>query len=359
MSLKNGFYKGSISVILVLGMLMMPLSGCSEKAVDSSNGSTEESTETIKLSFATYDPAQSGNTIYQQEWADKIKEATNGKVEITIYPGGTLAAATDILDAVKTGACDMGWVFTSFYPGQFPLTDIATLPMLGINSATQGTNMLWDLYENTDELKKEYDDFQMLMLYTNNPNIISTSDKPVQSMSDLKGMKLRCPAGAATDMVTAWGGTPILMGPGDMYQSIEKGVIEGCVFEYLGIGSYKLTEVLNNFTEMPINVGPFLVLMNKAKWDSLPEDVKTAISSVSNKETSLGAAKVFEDVAADVRKEIASNGGNLITVTEEAYNEFKKATVEYNSAWYGEHKTSEFDAEKYYEKALEAIEKNK
>jgi len=103
------------------------------------------------------------------------------------------------------------------------------------------------------------------MLYTNNPNIIATSDKPVQSLSDLKGLKLRSPAGASTDMVTAWGGTPILMGPGDMYQSIEKGVIEGCVFEYSGIGSFKLNEVLKNYTEMPIFVGPFMVLMNKEK----------------------------------------------------------------------------------------------
>lgn len=355
----NSFYKKSISVVLILSLIMLPLAGCGKKDIASSDDSSKDSSEIIKLSFATYDPVQSGNTIYQQEWAQKIKEATNGKVEITLYPGGTLAAATDILDAVKTGACDMGWVFTSFYPGQFPLTDIATLPMLGINSATQATNMLWDLYESTDELKKEYEDFQMLMLYTNNPNIIATSDKPVQSLSDLKGLKLRSPAGASTDMVTAWGGTPILMGPGDMYQSIEKGVIEGCVFEYSGIGSFKLNEVLKNYTEMPIFVGPFMVLMNKEKWDSLPEDVKTAISSLSNKETSLGAAKVFEDAAAKVRETIVSNGGNMITVTDEVYNEFKNAAAEYNSAWCDQHKTSEFDVETYYKKALESVEKNK
>ena len=180
-------------------MLIALLSGCG------GGGTEADGEEVIELSFSTHDPAQSPKTLYHEEWAKKINEVTDGRVKITVYPGATLADPTDVLDAIRTGAADMGWVFTSFYPDQFPLMDIVSLPMLGINSASQATNILIDLYEYSDALKEELSDFKMLMVHTNNPNFIATSKKPVYTLEDMKGLKLRATAGVATEMVTAWG----------------------------------------------------------------------------------------------------------------------------------------------------------
>lgn len=358
-------FKKGIVMVLILTMLMLTLSGCNKGAEPAPEQSPSEEVavekplEKIKLSLSTHDPAQSGNTNYQQQWAEKVKEATNGQVEITIYPGSALSAPTDVLDAIKTGVCDIGWVYTTFYQGQFPLTDVVGQPMLGINTASQATKVLWNLYESTEEFKKETEEFKMLMMFTNNSNIIATTKKPVLKKSDLTGMKLRSTAGTATDMVTAWGGTPTLMGPGDMYQAMEKGVIQGCVFEYSGIGSFKLNETLKHYTEVPIFVGPFYLLMNKAKWDSLPDNVKDAINSLTDLDVSVEAAKVFEADAERVRAQIVKDGGNMITLSDEAYKEFKKAADEYNNVWAQKHKTANFDAEEYLKRTIELVEKLK
>lgn len=68
-------------------------------------------------------------------------------MKITIHPSGSLAAAADVAEMVEAGAVDIGWVFTSFYPGQFSLTDVTTAPMIGFGDAVVTTNVLWDLYD--------------------------------------------------------------------------------------------------------------------------------------------------------------------------------------------------------------------
>ena len=311
----------------------------------------------FKLSLATYDPAQSANTQYQQQWADKVKKATNGRVEITIYPGGTLCAGPDTLDAVKTGVCDIGWIFTSFYPNQFPLIDVVTLPMMGINSPVQATNALWDLYNGEKAVRNELKDFQMLMLFTNNANLIGTSKKAVKTVADVKGLKLRCPTGAATSMVKAWGGNPIAMGPGDMYQAMQKGVIEGYVFEYAGIGNYALPEITKYYTEMNLFVGPFMLLMNKTKWDTLPADVKKQILSVSGRDTSIGAANCFVKDGEKTRATIMKKDGTIIKLTPDAYKSFKVAADAYNKDWVAAHKIANFNTAAYFKKAVALIKK--
>lgn len=312
-----------------------------------------------RLTLSTYDPAQSANTQYQEKWAQEVNKATNGEVEIQIFPGGTLSAAPDTLDAVKTGMCDIGWIFTSFYPNQFPFIDVVSLPMMDISSAELATNVLWDLYESESIIKEELKDFQMLMLFTNTPNLIGTSKKPVASLNDISGLKLRAPTGAATTLVKDWGANPIAMGPGDMYQAVQKGVIDGYVFEYAGIGNYAMNEVSQYYTEMNIFVGPFMLLMNKGKWDSLPKEVQDQILSVSGRETSLGAATCFTDDAMKTREKIISNGGTIVELTPEAYAEFKVAADKYNAEWVANHQAEGVDASAFFNKTLQLVEKYK
>lgn len=321
--------------------------------------SAAEAKTKYRLTLAMYDPAQSANTQYQEKWAEKVKKATNGEVEIQIFPGGTLCSAPDTLDAVKTGMCDIGWVFTSFYPNQFQFIDVVTLPMMGIDSAELATNVLWSLYETEPVIKEELKNFQMLMLFTNTPNLIGTSQKPVKSLSDISGLKLRSPTGAATTMVKKWGANPIAMGPGDMYQSVQKGVIDGYVFEYAGIGNYAMNEVTKYYTEMNLYVGPFMLLMNKGRWDSIPAKIQQQILSVSGRQTSIGAAACFSEDAAKTRKKVIRGGGTVIKLTPEAYTQFKVAADKYNQEWVSTHKSADVDSQAFFNKTLQLIDKYK
>jgi len=195
----------------------------------------------------------------------------------------------------------------------------------------------------------------MLMVYTNPVSLIGTATKPVHTVADMKGLKMRAPAGTATDMVKAWGGVPILMGPGEIYQSLEKGVLDGYIFEYTGIESFKLPEVTKNYTEVRFYVGPFIIMMNKSKFDSMPEDLRKIIEAESGKAMSIKLTTAFEEDYRASRGKIIDQGGNVISVTGETLVEFRKEPDAYAQKWVDEHKTATFDAQDYLKKLKEAI----
>ena len=82
----------------------------------------------FEFTLSMHDPVTSSNGIFMQSWADAVNAATDGHVTITIYGSATLSAATDIADNVTAGAVDIGWLYTSYYAGQFPLSDVINVP---------------------------------------------------------------------------------------------------------------------------------------------------------------------------------------------------------------------------------------
>jgi TRAP-type C4-dicarboxylate transport system substrate-binding protein len=341
-------------VAAALAFLALPVFTASQAAQNPNDG------KVFRLSFADHDPATSQNTKDMQAWCDKIKELTKGRVEITLYPGSTLASVPEELDAVKTGAADIAWIFSSLYPGQFPLTEVAMLPLIGARTPQQVAAALWDLYDEYEALRNELGrDFKLLLMYTNPINRIATRGKVVNTAADLKGLKLRAPAGTATDMLTAWGGVPILMGPGDMYTALERGVLDGFVLEYSGIKSFKLYEVAKNYTAIDFFAGPFLYLMNKNTWNSLPADLQEIIQKESGRDASIRVARNFEADAGSGLEVIKANGGTVITPKGDALEGFQAAAKNYAQTWIDKHQSDKFDAKAYFNRMVELLAKYK
>jgi TRAP-type C4-dicarboxylate transport system substrate-binding protein len=347
--MKLSFSKKYI-VAATLALLALPVLLTDAKAAD----------KVYQLSFADHDPVTSSNSKDMQAWCDRIKEVTNGRVDITLYPGSTIASVPEELDAVKTGAADIAWIFSSLYPGQFPITEAMMLPLIGVKTPQQAASTLWDLYEESEALRNELDSrFKVLMMYTNPINRIATRAKPVSTVADLKGLKLRAPAGTATGMITAWGGTPILMGPGEMYSALDKGVLDGFVLEYSGMKSFKLYEVSKYYTAIDFFAGPFLILMNKDTWNSLPADLQQIIDKESGRAASIRFAQNFQKDADAGLDAIKASGGTVITPDDKALEDFKVAARDYAQTWINKHQSGKFDAKAYFNRLVELLAKYK
>ena len=313
--------------------------------------------ETYSFSLTFHDSAEAVKTKYVQQWADDVREATNGQVDITVFAGGTLASGPDALDAVKQGTADIGVCFTGFFPGQFPLAGVVELPMTGIFNAEQGTNVLWDLYEATPEFQAELDNFQVIMMYTNPNNCIGTS-KPVHVADDMKGLKLRVPAGTCADMATAWGATPMTITSAEIYQSMEKDVIQGYIIDPTGVNAWSLYEVTDYYTWMPFCVSPWLVLMNKDSWNKLPADLQEIVLSCSDRERSLGMSAISEEEAAETFEKAKNDyNAEVIEPTEEEYATFQAAAENYRAQWVEAQSANGFDAQAFVDKCLELADK--
>ncbi len=276
--------------------------------------------ETINLSFAFQDSETShGYTQALAPWAKDVEEATGGRLKITVYPSQTLTKGKDAWNAVKSGIADIAWCFHGYWPGMTPLADVISLPALPFSSAEQGSTALWKLYEKFPDIRKEFTENKVLLLYTSDPYVLITTNKWVKSIEDIKGLKLRMTGGPPTKMVNALGGVPMLIPMPDNYISMQKGVIDGMGAPWEAMHAFKLYEVANYFTEVPFPSVYFSISMNKKRWDSLPKDIQDAVMKVSGLRGAKFWGHNFFDTAKDVViKDIKDSGKkfNLYSLTE-------------------------------------------
>ena len=266
--------------------------------------------QVIKLTFADQNPTTGwGPANAVQPWVKKVEEATKNRVKIDIFPAQTLAKGPDIWNAVKSGVADMGWCWHGYWPDMTPLSDILHLPGLSFKSAEQASEILWRLYEKFPAIQREYKDFHVLLLYAGDPRFLITNKKQVKTLEDIKGMKMRTPGGPPTEQMKALGAVPVLIPMPDVYQALDKGVVDGNVISWEAIYSFRLYEVVKYYTFAPLTSTYFSIPMNKQKWESLPKDIQEAIMSVSGLEAAKFWGRNFFDTVEAAVVENAKKGG--------------------------------------------------
>jgi TRAP-type C4-dicarboxylate transport system substrate-binding protein len=284
-------------------------------------GTQEPATETITLRYAQQNPDTGWSTINCVEpWLRQVEEATGGKVKIEAYHGQTLAKAKDLWNATKTGIADIGWICHGYFPKLTPLSDVISLPALPFTTAEKGSEVMWKLYEQFPEIRDEYKDVKVLLFYTSEPYTLITRNKPVTSIEDIKGLKIRITGGPPTEMVQSLGGVPLLVPMTDAYISLQKGVADGMGTPWEAIHTYRFYEVADHYTEVPFPAVYFSIVMNRSTWDKLPNDVQDAIMSVSGLAGSKFWGKNFFDSAKTVsleKIEASGKGDNIHRLSQE------------------------------------------
>ena len=240
-----------------------------------------------------------------------VKKNTEHELKIDIYPNQTLSKGKDNWNAIKIGIADMGWCFHGYWPGMTPLADVISLPALPFKTGEKGSEVLWKLYEKFPEIRKQFDDNHILLLYTTEPYSLITTQKQVRTLEDLKGMKIRMTGGPPTDQMKALGGVPMSIPMPDVYLALKQGVIDGMGTCWEAIHTYRLYEVANYYTQTPFPAVYFSIAVNKRKWNSLPDDVKKAITSVSGLEGSKFWGRNY-DKAREGVSELAKESGKKI-----------------------------------------------
>ena len=230
----------------------------------------------IKLTYAFFAPARTFPGKQMAHWAEEIEKRTNGLVTVQTFPGSTLLGARDMYDGVLRGVADIGLGSPSYDPGRFPLTSGVALPV-NFPNATVASLTLLDLMM---EFKPaEYDKFKIITMFTTEPGHIQSRD-PVENLENLKGMKLRA-AGTGVPVLKALGAAPVGMPMPQVPESVQTGVIDGTMTSREVLKDFKLAELLHHVTEYPTVVVTFAAVMDKKKWDALPENVQKVIDDLS------------------------------------------------------------------------------
>lgn len=255
------------------------------------------SAETITLSLSDQNSDLSWGPVHAtQPWVKKVEEATKGRVKIQIYPNQTLAKGPQNWKAVSSGIADISWFILGFAPGMAPYTEVLQLPGLPFKSGEAGSELAWRMYEKVPEIQKELEENKVLILYTSPVMNILSAKKPVKTLADMKGLKIRTHAGPVVEATKAWGAAPVLIPMPECYMSMQKGVIDAMAADWEPIPGFRLHEVVKYVTDnVPMNASLVCISMNKKKWDGLPKDIQDAIMSVGGLEGSKFFGREFFD----------------------------------------------------------------
>ncbi len=232
--------------------------------------------ETISLSYANFPPASTFPSIQMAHWAHEVRLRTKGKVDVITYPGGTLLSARNMLRGVMTGQADIGCISLAYHPGVFPVMSVFELPH-GFKTAEAASQALWDLYVAVQPA--EFDRVKVLTMFTSAPSHFMTVS-PVKALADLQGMELRG-AGMVSSILESLGATPVSMPMPEVPEAVQKGVVRGLFTSFDVLKDMNFAEITGHVTWADQAVYPFAVIMNRASWDRLPDDVKKALDDLA------------------------------------------------------------------------------
>ena len=260
----------AFAAIVVIGILLLGLSSCSKSP------GTQEVTE---LSYSVFFPPSHIQCQTAQAWADEIGKRTDGKVKITVYPAGTLTKAPQCYEGVVSGVSDIGMSCFAYTRGRFPLLEGLDLP-LGYPNGLVATQVATEMARKYQP--EEIADVHVLYIHAHGPGILASS-KPVRTLEDLAGLKVRA-TGLSSKIVENLGGTPLAMSQPETYEALQKGVVEATFCPIETLKGWKQGEVIKSVTETSA-IGyttSMFVVMNKSAWDGLSPELQQAFTDVSN-----------------------------------------------------------------------------
>ena len=289
--------------------------------------------KTIKLRFAQpFSPKHTMQTKVFEPWAKKVGELTNGKVKVTFFPGGALGKAPDHYALAEKGIADIIFVLQDYTPGRFPMTSVFELPFM-IPSAEKTSRAMWKTYEKFPEFQREYNKVKVLALFCHDGGHFNTVKKPIRTLTDLKGMKFRTASPHVTNALKVFGAVPVNMPVTETYTALERGVVGGTVLPWEGNFIFKLAELLKYGTEVDFYTMTMMVVMNKAKWESLPADVKKAIDDTSGLILSQQAGRVYDQVRPFMKKMCLEKGMEPITFAPAEKKKLEALTLPLRNEW--------------------------
>jgi TRAP-type C4-dicarboxylate transport system substrate-binding protein len=278
--------------------------------------------EVIKLKAANYLPVTHPMSLLSGWFCDEVKNRTKGQVEITYHPGGTLLNPVKMYDGVLAGIADLGLSHIQYTRGRFPVMEVFDLP-LGFPSGWVDTRVATDFFNKYKP--KEWDEVHVLYVSPSGPIILQTITKPVKTLDDIKGLKIRA-VGQMTDIIKALGGVPVPLQMPDVYESLMRAVIEGVTVDLSTLKYWKFAEVTKYVTaDWQIGTAiTFYWVINKKKWDALSPDIQKIFTEVASEARDKQAA-LWDSMDIEGRDLFTSKGGQMIDLSAPEAERWKKA----------------------------------
>ncbi len=235
----------------------------------------------VVLTASSWVPLTHTLTEAQKDWCTQLEQKVPGKVRCNLLPRA-VSAPPATFDAVRNGLADLSFTVHGYTPGRFVTTQFAEVPFLG-DSAEASSVAFQRIYAKQPSIAEEHRGVKVLAVFTHGPGIVFNTKRAITKVDDLAGLKFRVGGGMVNELSKSLGMNVTLKPATESYELLSSGVMDGTLFPAESVEGFKIDKVIKHATFFPGGLynTSFVFIMNQAKYDALPADVKTAVDELS------------------------------------------------------------------------------
>lgn len=315
--------------------------------------STVAAAQEVTIRLHQFLPAQANvPKLVLDVWADKVEADSDGRIKVDRFPSMQLGGTPpELIDQAIDGIADVVWTVVGYTPGRFPTTEVFELPFM-VSDARAASSAYWQMFEKHMK-DSEFADVHILGTWVHGPGMFHTN-KPVTVPEDLQGMKIRGGSRLVNQLLELTGATPVGMPVPAVSEALSKGVIDGTTIPWEVTAALKVPELVDNHTEFQgtalYNL-TFVLAMNKAKYDSLPDDLKAVIDQNSGHDFSVFAGGTQADADGPARQLAVDRGNNIVTVSEEDAAKWEEVVRPIYDSWVADMESKGIDGQALIDEA--------
>jgi len=313
--------------------------------------------QTTTLTMSSWvSPQHHLTSVVLQGWATEVEKATNGRVKFTMLPKHP-SAPPGTFDAVRDGLVDLSYVTASYTPARHVFPLMPELPGAGDTSLVNSvaySRMHWKYFHKMGE----YKGVKLLGVFTHGPGQMFTK-RPVASIADVQGLKIRTGGGVAEAVAKALGASAFVKPAPESYELLKSGVADGVFFPMESIISFKLDTVLEQATIFPGGMysSAFGFFMNEDKWNKLPKQDQEAIEKLSGEHIARLAGKSWDEADQKGLDALKKSGVKIVNANSELVAEVKKRSAPIVEEWIKNASAKGVDAAKILAEFREELKK--
>ena len=254
------------------------------------------------------------------KFAELVKEKTNGTVIIEVYLDAMLGTENETIDQVQAGTLDFARINTSALVSTADSVGVFSLPYIFTSTDHKYKVLDGEIGKNISEGLAKYNMIGLEYWEAGSRNFYTTK-KPVTSVADLKGMKIRVQqSDVAIKMVELLGAAATPMAYGEVYQGLQTGVIDGAENDFVSYYTSGHYEVSKNFTLDGHMAPPAMVLMSKTSWDKMDTEQQTAVREAA-REAAIWQRQAMQEYQDEARAKVEAAGCTIYDVDTKEFQD--------------------------------------
>ena len=288
-------------------------------------------------------------------WASEIEERSEGRAIVQVYPAMQLGGRpSDLYAQARDGVVDIVWTLPGYTAGRFPLTEVFEMPFV-CGDAIATSQALTEFHKK--HLQEEYGDTHPLVFHAAAAGHIHTTDKQVLSLEDLAGLKIRAPSQASAEILKALGAVPVGMPIPQVYEALSRGVVEGAWIPWTIMRPFRLHEVTRYHMEVSLFCPLFVMTMNRASYEGLPEDVRNIIDETTGPALAKRLGRLWQDDEKPGRDIALELGHPIVPLSDLERRRWREVTQPVIDSWLAKVNAMGHDGMALLEDARHLVEK--